>query len=110
MFPTHPPSLLLQYCPATPVLARGKRPNRNSPGEIAVHPLVALGLILLLDPEDREEMVAIHRRLSSELRHTVLANLATLALLDFRSGMPDPTGHRQQVAELRRELEQEGTP
>lgn len=55
-------------------------------------------------------MVAIHRRLSSELRHTVLANLATLALLDFRSGMPDPTGHRQQVAELRRELEQEGTP
>jgi len=72
--------------------------------------LVALGLILLLEPHDRRQVVSLYRQLLPELRHTVLANLATLALLDARPGMPDPAGHRRQVTELRRELEQEGLP
>lgn len=72
--------------------------------------LVALGLILLLEAEDRRELATIYRRLDPELRHTVLSNLATLALLEARPGMPDPTDHRRRVTELRRELEEEETP
>jgi hypothetical protein len=45
--------------------------------------------------------------LPADLRHSVLANLATLALLEPRVGMPDPASHREKVGALRRRLERE---
>ncbi len=68
--------------------------------------LVALALLLVSSPDDLEELDRAYRALPADLRHGVRANLATLALLQARDGMPDPGPHRRTVSELRRRLEE----
>ncbi len=68
--------------------------------------LVALGLLLVSTEDDLRELEHGYNALSVELRHDVRANLATLALLEARDGMPDPSPHRRKVSELRRRLEE----
>lgn len=67
--------------------------------------LVALGLLLVSNDADLDELESIHRPLPDDLRHTVLANLATLNLLERRAEMPDPEPHRDRVTALRLRLE-----
>ncbi len=67
--------------------------------------LVALGLLLLVSQADLEELESVYRTLAPDLRHTALANLATLGLLEQRDQMPDPAPHRERVRALRGRLE-----
>jgi hypothetical protein len=67
--------------------------------------LVALGLLLVANDADLDELESMHRALPDDLRQTVLANLATLNLLERRAEMPDPEPHRVRVSELRQRLE-----
>jgi hypothetical protein len=67
--------------------------------------LVALGLLLLMSPDDLDEMDRVFVGLTPDLRRTVRSNLSILSLLEARLGMPDPGPHRETVAELRRRLE-----
>jgi len=67
--------------------------------------LVALGLLILATTADVEELASTFRGFAPDLRHTVRGNLATLALLPARDGMPDPTPHREHVARLLGRLE-----
>jgi len=69
--------------------------------------LVALGLLLAGSPADADELAGGFRGLPADLRHSVLANLATLSLLEARLGMPDPAPHRDKVGALRQRLERE---
>ena len=68
--------------------------------------LVALGLLLVSTQDDLNELDQGYRALPADLRHGVRANLATLALLQARDGMPDPGPHRRTVGDLRRRLEE----
>ena len=73
--------------------------------------LVALGLLGMASAADLDELEAAHRRLRSELRHSVRSNLTLLSLLEPRTGMPDPRPRRADVAALLRRLEAvEGDP
>ncbi len=67
--------------------------------------LVALALLTMASPRDREELAQVYRRLRPESRHTVLSNLTILSLLGPRDGMPDPRPRRAEVAALLRRLE-----
>jgi len=67
--------------------------------------LVALALLLVCVPDDREELVRLYGTLSAELRYAVRSGLAALSLLEPRALMPDPAPHRRLVAELLAELE-----
>jgi len=73
--------------------------------------LVAAGLLIQAGAEELVELDALYRRLRPELRHAVRANLALLALIPPRGGMPDPQRARPLVAALLRRLEAlEATP
>ncbi len=67
--------------------------------------LVALGLLITMEPEDLEETEVLYRQLRAELRHTVRSNLTVLSLLQPRFGMPDPQPSRGVVTALLRRLE-----
>lgn len=62
--------------------------------------LVALGLLLVAQEQDLEELEEQYRSLGPELRHTLRSNLATLSLLQPLPSMPDPRPHRNLVAAL----------
>lgn len=70
--------------------------------------LVALGLLLLTNAEDLDELASTYQRLRPELRHVVRSNLTLLSLLGPRPGMPDPRSRRADVDALLRRLEVEG--
>lgn len=67
--------------------------------------LVALGLLLVASEADLDELESVYRSLAPDLRHTALANLVTLGLLEQRAQMPDPRPHRERVIALRSRLE-----
>jgi len=67
--------------------------------------LVALGLLLVSQPDDLEELAAIYTTLDGEQRSAVLGNLAVLSLMKPVPEMPDPTKARAIVAQLVRRLE-----
>ncbi len=62
--------------------------------------LVCAGLIEVSTPDDIDELVAMLSGLSTEIRHTVRANLTVLSLLPRSAGMPDPERSRGPVALL----------
>lgn len=62
--------------------------------------LVALGLVLVAEAQDLDELVTTFGTLSRELQHAVRSNLATLSLLEPIGGMPDPTKERGRIATL----------
>lgn len=70
--------------------------------------LVALGLLLVAEPEDLDELARTFRALPEELRHATRSNLTMLSLLGRAPGMPDPTAHRARVAALLARLDREG--
>ena len=67
--------------------------------------LVALGLLLVCEPVDLEEIGTLYRGLPPELRYAVRSGLSTLSLLEPRAQMPDPTPHRALIAGLIARLE-----
>jgi len=67
--------------------------------------LVALGVLLVSEPRDLEELETQYRGLSAELRYAVRSGLSMLSLLEPRVQMPDPTPHRALVAGLMARLE-----
>jgi len=69
--------------------------------------LVVLGLMLVADASDLDELAEEYRKLSSELRHSVRTNLTLLSLIGPIEGMPDPAANRDKVIELLRRLERE---
>lgn len=71
--------------------------------------LVALGLIMVAEPADIDELVTMFRSLSPELKYAVRTNLTILSLLEPIDGMPDPTSGRARVAEVFGRLDDEGS-
>jgi hypothetical protein len=69
--------------------------------------LVVLGLLLVADASDVEELADEYRKLPAELRHSARSNLTLLSLLSPVEGMPDPVSNRDKVVELLRRLEAE---
>jgi len=67
--------------------------------------LVALGVLLVSEPPDLEELETLYRGLSEELRYTIRSGLSMLSLLEPRVQMPDPTPHRALIAALMARLE-----
>lgn len=67
--------------------------------------LVVLGLMLVANEVDLEELEQVYRTLSPELRHVLRSNLAILSLTAPREGMPDPRPERRRLALLLRRLE-----
>jgi hypothetical protein len=67
--------------------------------------LVVLGLALVSQPSDFDELDVGYRGLAPDLRYIVRSNLTLLSLLEPRKAMPDPTAHRNLVAELLARLE-----
>jgi len=67
--------------------------------------LVALALLLVAEPADLEELVVLYRGLPAERRFAVRSGLSVLALLEPRTGMPDPAPHRARLARLMARLE-----
>ncbi|MGO9409634.1 MAG: hypothetical protein ACLQCB_02655 [Spirochaetia bacterium] len=67
--------------------------------------LVALGLLLMCEAGDREELTRLYSGLPDELRYSARSGLAALSLLEPRVHMPDPVSHRSLVARLLAELE-----
>ncbi len=67
--------------------------------------LVVMGLLLVAQPPDLEELDLLYRSLTPEQRYFVLSNLSILSLLEPRSQMPDPVPHRAQLAQLMARLE-----
>jgi hypothetical protein len=72
--------------------------------------LVALGLLLVADDGDLDELVATFRTLSGEIRHSIRNNLTLLSLLDPIAHMPDPIAHRARVAAVLARLDLVGEP
>ncbi len=67
--------------------------------------LVVAGLLVAMTPDDFEELISKYAGLPVEMRGAVHSNLAILALLDARPGMPDPRPHRAAIAGLLTRLE-----
>ncbi len=67
--------------------------------------LVALGLILVADGRDLDELTDLYHALRPEQRYSVRSNLSVLSLLAPHPNMPDPRPRRARVAELLRRLE-----
>ncbi len=67
--------------------------------------LVAIGLLLLAQGEDLDELETTYRELPSELRYAVRSNLTILSLMEPHSGMPDPRPHRANIRTLLLRLE-----
>jgi hypothetical protein len=67
--------------------------------------LVALGLLLVSQPADLDELAAIYTTLDDQQRSAVLGNLAVLSLMKPIPEMPDPSTARAIVAQLVRRLE-----
>ncbi len=67
--------------------------------------LVALGLILVADRRDLDELTDLYHALRPEQRYSVRSNLSVLSLLAPHPNMPDPRPRRARVAELLRRLE-----
>jgi hypothetical protein len=67
--------------------------------------LVVMGLLLVSQPADIDELEHIYRALSPEQRYAVRSNLSVLSLLEARAEMPDPVPHRARLAELMTRLE-----
>ncbi len=67
--------------------------------------LVALGLILVADDRDLDELTDLYRAIRPEQRYSVRSNLSVLSLLAPHPDMPDPRPRRARVAELLRRLE-----
>ena len=62
--------------------------------------LVVLGLLLVSERADLDELVQVYQTLPAELRYHVRANLSLLSLLEPVPGMPNPTPHRARLATL----------
>lgn len=60
--------------------------------------LVALGLLMVSQESDLDEARASFSVLPDESRHAIRSNLALLALLPPRPGVPDPSSQRHRVA------------
>jgi hypothetical protein len=69
--------------------------------------LVVMGLLLVAQPADLDELALIYRSLSPDQRYTVRSNLSVLSLLEARTEMPDPVPHRARLAQLMAQLEKE---
>lgn len=67
--------------------------------------LVVMGLLLVAQPSDIDELEGIYRAQPPEQRYTMRSNLSVLSLLEARSEMPDPVPHRATLAELMERLE-----
>jgi len=67
--------------------------------------LVALGLILVADSRDLDELTDLYHALRPEQRYSVCSNLSLLSLMAPHPNMPDPRPQRARVAELLRRLE-----
>jgi hypothetical protein len=67
--------------------------------------LVVLGLLLVAEARDVDELVEEYRLLPAELRYNVRSNLTLLSLMGPVEGMPDPLAHRRRVAELLARME-----
>lgn len=67
--------------------------------------LVVMGLLLVAQTQDLEELDLVYRALAPEQRYFVLSNLSVLSLLEPRSQMPDPVPHRARLAQLMARLE-----
>jgi hypothetical protein len=62
--------------------------------------LVVMGLLLVTQPADIDELERIYRALPPEQRYTIRSNLSVLSLLEARAEMPDPVPHRAKLAQL----------
>jgi hypothetical protein len=71
--------------------------------------LVVMGLLLVAQPADIDELELIYRALPPEQRYTVRSNLSVLSLLEARAEMPDPVPHRATLAGLMARLERVGS-
>lgn len=67
--------------------------------------LVVMGLLLVTQPPDIDELELIYRVLPPDQRYTMRSNLSVLSLLEARAEMPDPVPHRERLAELMARLE-----
>lgn len=67
--------------------------------------LVALGLVLVAEPEDVEELISACGALPDDIQQAIRSNLTMLSLLERVEGMPDPTTERARVASLLARLE-----
>lgn len=67
--------------------------------------LVALGLLLVSQPSDLDELLEGYLGLDRERRRAVLSSLGLLSLMKPMPQMPDPVAARARVAELLRRLE-----
>jgi hypothetical protein len=67
--------------------------------------LVVMGLLLVAQPADVDELELIYRTLPPEQRYTMRSNLSVLSLLEARTEMPDPVPHRAHLAQLMARLE-----
>lgn len=70
--------------------------------------LVALGLVLVAEPGDIDELVTTFRDLPGDIQQAVRSNLTMLSLMEPVVGMPDPTAQRRRVAALLDRLEGDG--
>lgn len=68
--------------------------------------MVALASTLVGGPDDRREAVRLYRSLTPDHRYSIRANLALLALLPSREGLPEPVRHRGIIVELLEQLEE----
>lgn len=67
--------------------------------------LVVMGLLLVSQPVDIDELELVYRSLSPEQRYAMRSNLSVLSLLEARAEMPDPVPHRARLAGLLGRLE-----
>lgn len=67
--------------------------------------LVALGLLLVSDEGDLQEMVSLFGRLAPDQKRAVVSGLTVLSLMKPMPEMPDPEAGRAQVAKLVTRLE-----
>ncbi|MEO8182848.1 MAG: hypothetical protein ABI895_28785 [Deltaproteobacteria bacterium] len=69
--------------------------------------LVVMGLLLVSEPADIDELETLYRSLPPEQRYSIRSNLGILSLLEPRNQMPDPVPHRARLAQLMARLERE---
>jgi len=67
--------------------------------------LVALGLLMVAEPADIDELGGAYARLPADLKQTVRSNLTILTLLERLPDMPNPTQERARVGALLERLE-----
>jgi hypothetical protein len=70
--------------------------------------LVVLGLLLVAEPSDLDEVGRTFSILPEESKQIVRQNLTLLSVLEPVPGMPDPRPHREAVARLLARLEAAG--